>query len=44
MRDKIIHYYFGIDAGLVLSAVRSSVPALLPQLRSLLDEMDAERS
>lgn len=44
MRDKLVHNYFGIDAGLVLSAVRDSIPAALPQLRSLLAELDAERS
>lgn len=41
MRDKVVHYYFGIDTGLVLSAVRCSVPEALPQLRQLLAELDA---
>ncbi|MDZ4168475.1 MAG: HepT-like ribonuclease domain-containing protein [Coriobacteriia bacterium] len=41
MRDKLVHYYFGVDAGLVINAVRQSVPEALPQLRSLLVELDA---
>ncbi len=41
MRDKIVHYYFGIDDGIVLWTVRTSIPAILPQLRDMLAEMDA---
>lgn len=44
MRDKLVHYYFGVDAGLVIDAVRQSVPEALPQLRSILLELDAEAS
>ena len=42
MRDKLVHYYHGVDEVLVLSAVRSSVPTILPLLRAMLSEMDAE--
>lgn len=44
LRDKIVHYYFGLKDETIAITVLSAVPALLPQLRSLLDEMDAERS
>jgi uncharacterized protein with HEPN domain len=42
MRDKIIHYYFGLSDAVIIAAVRESVPAALPLLRSLLAEIDAE--
>lgn len=42
MRDKVIHCYFGIEKQLVIRAVRESIPGVLPQLRSLLRELDAE--
>lgn len=42
MRDKIAHYYFGLDARTVILTVRTSVPAILPQLRAMLEAMDAE--
>lgn len=41
MRDKLVHYYQGIDDDLACGTVRTSIPALLPQLRDMLDEMDA---
>jgi uncharacterized protein with HEPN domain len=43
MRDKIVHYYFGIDEEITLTTIRTSIPEVLPQLRSMLAEMDAER-
>lgn len=42
MRDKIVHYYFSLSIDAVLFAVRTSVPAILPQLRAMLEGMDAE--
>jgi uncharacterized protein with HEPN domain len=44
MRDKLVHYYMGIDDAVVLDAVRTSVPAVLPQLRAMLKVMDSEDS
>ncbi|MBW6468761.1 MAG: hypothetical protein K0B85_06345 [Coriobacteriia bacterium] len=41
MRDKLVHYYHGVDELLVVNAVRTSVPAILPLLRTMLAEMDA---
>ncbi|MFU8890119.1 MAG: DUF86 domain-containing protein [Anaerosomatales bacterium] len=40
MRDKLVHYYHGVDELLVVNAVRTSVPAILPLLRTMLAEMD----
>ena len=42
MRDKLVHYYHGLDDALLLGTVRASVPALLPQLGEMLAEMDAQ--
>jgi len=44
MRDKIAHYYFGLNRGAILLTVRTSVPTILPQLRAMLEAMDAEES
>jgi uncharacterized protein with HEPN domain len=41
MRDKIVHNYFGLNEDVVVLAVRTSVPAILPLLRTMLSEMDA---
>ena len=43
MRDKLVHYYKGIDDEMVCLTIRTSIPEVLPQLRSMLAEMDAER-
>jgi uncharacterized protein with HEPN domain len=42
MRDKIVHYYQGINDAMVLTTVRASVPALLPRLREMLARIDEE--
>jgi len=42
MRDKIVHNYFGLNEDIVVLSVRTSVPAILPLLRAMLAEMDAE--
>ncbi|MHB1341417.1 MAG: HepT-like ribonuclease domain-containing protein [Coriobacteriia bacterium] len=44
MRHVVVHDYFRLDAGIVISTIRTSIPALLPQLRAMLAEMDAERA
>lgn len=44
LRDKIVHYYFGLRDETIALTVLSSIPAVLPQLRSLVAELDAERS
>ena len=44
MRDKLVHYYQGIDERIVIGVSRTSVPAILWQLREMLAEMDAEQA
>jgi uncharacterized protein with HEPN domain len=41
LRDKLVHYYHGLDDDLLLDIVRCSMPAVLPKLRMLLDELEA---
>ncbi len=42
MRDRLVHYYHGVDDVLVVNIVRTSVPAILSQLRTLLEKMDRQ--
>lgn len=43
MRDKVSHFYFGVDFGKVWLAVKKDVPVLKPRMRQILDELkDAE--
>jgi uncharacterized protein with HEPN domain len=38
LRDKLVHYYHGLDNELLLDVIRKSAPELLPQLRALRGE------
>jgi uncharacterized protein with HEPN domain len=42
MRDKLVHYYHGVEDALVLHALRTAVPSVLPQLREMLAVMDRD--
>jgi uncharacterized protein with HEPN domain len=37
LRDRIVHYYFGVDDAVIISTVRRSLPRDLPVLRALLE-------
>jgi uncharacterized protein with HEPN domain len=37
MRDVLIHDYFGVDLGVVWETLRSDLPALISELRRVLD-------
>ena len=41
-RNRIIHHYLGIDDERVWEIVRKDIPALLPQLRELLEEVGTD--
>lgn len=43
-RNRLIHGYLGIDNDTIWSLVRSDVPKLLTDLRTLKDEVDAGRT
>jgi uncharacterized protein with HEPN domain len=39
LRDRIVHYYFGVDDAVILSTIRVSLPRDLPPLRGLLERL-----
>ena len=41
MRDKLIHFYFGVSYQLVWSVVLSELPILKEQVRQILSECDS---
>lgn len=41
LRDRIVHYYFGVDDQVILSTIRRSLPRDLPVLRSLLARLSS---
>lgn len=40
MRDHLIHAYFGVDYDIVWDVVKNKLPALEPQIRTILAEID----
>jgi len=40
MRDKLIHYYFGVDWDVVWDVVKNKLPALRTQIEGLIREID----
>jgi len=40
MRDKLIHYYFGVDWDVVWDVVKNKLPAFKRQIKGLLDEFE----
>ena len=38
-RDRLIHHYFGINNEIVWQIVQEDLPALLPQIQGILDEL-----
>ncbi|MCX6842072.1 MAG: DUF86 domain-containing protein [candidate division WOR-3 bacterium] len=40
MRDRLIHFYFGVDYRLVWTAIRERLPVLKPALRGVLRSLD----
>ena len=41
LRDKLVHYYHGLDDGLLLDIIRRNIPDILPKLRALRNELEA---
>jgi len=44
MRDKIIHFYFGVDYGIVWEAVKERLPEIKPQIERILNDLEGERA
>jgi len=40
MRDKLIHYYFGVDWEVVWDVVKNKLPAIKRQIEALILEID----
>jgi uncharacterized protein with HEPN domain len=40
MRDKLIHFYFGVDYRIVWSVTQTELPVLKQQIETMLSEMD----
>jgi uncharacterized protein with HEPN domain len=38
MRDKLIHFYFGVDYQLVWRAIKRRFPQIKPQLQKMLEQ------
>ncbi len=44
MRDKIIHFYFGVDPQKVWLVVKRDIPELKPNLESILKEIEKDEN
>jgi uncharacterized protein with HEPN domain len=40
MRDMVVHVYFNVDPAILWETIHTHVPALIPRLRTLLDDHD----
>ncbi len=40
MRDKIAHFYFGIDYRIVWRVIKESLPEIKPSIQRILKEME----
>ena len=43
MRDKIIHFYFGVDYEIVWNVIKERLPQIKPTLRRILEDMENDR-
>lgn len=43
MRDKLVHFYFGVKHELVWTAIKSRIPAIKPFIEKVLNESKIER-
>lgn len=43
MRDKLIHFYFGVKHELVWTAIKSRIPAIKPLIKKMIDELQNEK-
>ena len=44
MRDKLIHFYFGVDMEIVWETVKARIPELEPLIEAVLDDMKNNNS
>lgn len=43
MRDRLIHFYFGISYGKVWAAVKEDIPAIIPLIEQAIQDLKAEQ-
>jgi uncharacterized protein with HEPN domain len=43
MRDKLIHWYFGVDLEVVWNVIREEIPRLKPLLRDAFDTLNVKQ-
>lgn len=44
MRDRLIHFYFGIKYDLVWRAIKEDIPHIKPLIQDILKELEGEKS
>jgi len=44
MRDKLIHFYFGVDTEIVWETVKTRIPKLLPRVENLLRQLEQDNA
>ncbi len=42
MRDKLIHFYFGVNLRKVWKVVKEDIPEIKPKIKKILEEMDSD--
>jgi len=42
MRDRLIHFYFGIKYELVWETIKKEIPKVKPSVKKVLDDLEAE--
>ena len=43
-RDRLIHYYFGVNYDVVWAIVKEELPEILPQIEEVLDRENLEEN
>jgi uncharacterized protein with HEPN domain len=41
MRDKLVHFYFGVKHELVWTAIKNRIPAIRPLIKNLLEDLES---
>lgn len=43
LRDKIIHYYFGVNWDILWDVIKNQLPKLKEQVENILDQVEAKK-
>src|SRR3989344_5615387 len=43
MRDKVIHYYFGVNWNIVWDVIQKRIPELKPKIEKIIEEMEGQK-